>query len=80
MFCDYNDGIIEFSFFPRTPSEVSDYYDGTGYSMAFIKAPDKKTKRLFRFHTNSRESDALLFYIESEVQYKVEVRASQINS
>ncbi|KAG7228737.1 hypothetical protein INR49_008515, partial [Caranx melampygus] len=50
-------------------SEVSDYYDGTGYRMAFIKAPDKKTRRLFRFHTSSRETDALLFYIGNEEDF-----------
>ncbi|XP_035763469.1 laminin subunit alpha-3 [Neolamprologus brichardi] len=43
--------------------EVSDYYEGRGYRMAFIKNPDWKKRRLFRFHTNSRETNALLFYI-----------------
>uniref|UniRef100_A0A3B4VLD6 Laminin G domain-containing protein n=1 Tax=Seriola dumerili TaxID=41447 RepID=A0A3B4VLD6_SERDU len=50
-------------------SEVSDYYDGTGYRLAFIKEPDKRTRRLFRFHTNSRETDALLFYIGNEESF-----------
>lgn len=49
-------------------SEVSDYYDGTGYRMAFVKGPAKKKKRFFKFHTNSRETDALLFYIGNEVR------------
>ncbi len=48
-------------------SELSDYYEGTGYRMAFIKEPGKKKKRLFKFHTNSRETNALLFYIGNEV-------------
>ncbi|XP_070688258.1 laminin subunit alpha-3 [Pempheris klunzingeri] len=47
-------------------SEVSDYYEGTGYRMAFIKKPYKKKRRLFKFHTNSRETNALLFYIGNE--------------
>ncbi|XP_062251833.1 laminin subunit alpha-3-like [Platichthys flesus] len=50
-------------------SEVSDYYDGTGYRMAFMKEPGKKKRRLFRFHTNSRETDALLFYIGNEESF-----------
>ncbi|XP_056233586.1 laminin subunit alpha-3 isoform X1 [Seriola aureovittata] len=50
-------------------SEVSDYYNGAGYRLAFIKEPDKKTRRLFRFHTNSREADALLFYIGDEESF-----------
>lgn len=54
-------------FFFRMPgSEESDYYDGTGYCMAFIKNPDKK-RSLFRFQTKSRETNALLFYIENKV-------------
>lgn len=48
-------------------SEVSDYYEGTGYRMAFVKEPDKIKKRLFRFHINSQDTNALLFYIENEV-------------
>ncbi|XP_074492138.1 laminin subunit alpha-3 isoform X2 [Sebastes fasciatus] len=47
-------------------SKVSDYYEGTGYRMAFIKEPDNKKKRLFKFHTNSQETNALLFYIGIE--------------
>ncbi|XP_055364396.1 laminin subunit alpha-3 isoform X2 [Betta splendens] len=46
-------------------SEVSDYYDGTGYRMAYLKEP-KTESRLFTFHTNSRETNALLFYIGNE--------------
>lgn len=46
--------------------EASDYYEGTGYRMALI---EDKNPRLFRFHTNSRETDALLFYIGNEVQF-----------
>ncbi|XP_005479284.1 laminin subunit alpha-3 isoform X2 [Oreochromis niloticus] len=42
---------------------LSDYYEGRGYRMAFIKDPDWKKRRLFRFHINSRETNALLFYI-----------------
>lgn len=34
--------------------------------MAFIKNPDKKTS-LFKFRTKSRETNALLFYIENKV-------------
>ncbi|XP_058495004.1 laminin subunit alpha-3 isoform X2 [Solea solea] len=52
---------------PKT--EVSDYYDGTGYRMAFVKEPEKKKRRLFKFHTNSREADALLFYIGNEASF-----------
>ncbi|XP_054875241.1 laminin subunit alpha-3 isoform X3 [Amphiprion ocellaris] len=47
-------------------SEVSDFYEGTGYRMALIKEPAKKKKRLIKFHTNSRETNALLFYIGNE--------------
>ncbi|XP_041861831.1 laminin subunit alpha-3-like isoform X2 [Melanotaenia boesemani] len=50
-------------------TEVSDYYEGTGYRMAFIKHPEKKTRRLFKFHTNSPEMNALLFYIENEESF-----------
>ncbi|KAM7012856.1 laminin subunit alpha-3-like [Tautogolabrus adspersus] len=46
--------------------EVSDYYEGTGYRLAFIKEPDKIKRRLFRFHTNSRETNALIFYIGNQ--------------
>lgn len=46
---------------------MSDYYDGTGYRMAFIKEPDVMKRRLFKFHTKSRETNALLFYIGNEV-------------
>lgn len=46
--------------------EASDYYEGTGYRMALI---EDKNPRLFRFHTNSRETDALLFYIGNEESY-----------
>ncbi|XP_078024626.1 laminin subunit alpha-3 [Epinephelus lanceolatus] len=47
-------------------SEVSDYYDGTGYRMAIIREPHKMKRRLFRFHTNSRETNAVLFFIGNE--------------
>ncbi|XP_045906061.1 laminin subunit alpha-3-like isoform X2 [Micropterus dolomieu] len=50
-------------------SEVSDYYDGTGYRMAFIKEPDKIKRRLFKFHTNIRETNALLFYIGNDESF-----------
>ncbi|XP_070764977.1 laminin subunit alpha-3 [Enoplosus armatus] len=50
-------------------SEVSDYYEGTGYRMAFIKEPDKMKRRLFKFHINSRETNALLFYIGNEKSF-----------
>ncbi|TWW57618.1 Laminin subunit alpha-3 [Takifugu flavidus] len=43
-------------------SEESDYYDGTGYRVAFIKDP-KRNRRIFKFRTKSRETNALLFYI-----------------
>ncbi|XP_047442348.1 laminin subunit alpha-3 [Mugil cephalus] len=49
---------------PRT--EVSDYYEGTGYRMVFIKKPDMKRRLLFKFHTRSQETNALLFYIGDE--------------
>uniref|UniRef100_H3DJT5 Laminin, alpha 3 n=1 Tax=Tetraodon nigroviridis TaxID=99883 RepID=H3DJT5_TETNG len=47
-------------------SEVSDYYDGTGYRMAFIKDPDNLKRRFFKFRTQSRETNALLFVIGNE--------------
>ncbi|XP_044054261.1 laminin subunit alpha-3 isoform X2 [Siniperca chuatsi] len=50
-------------------SEVSDYYEGTGYRMAFIKEPDKIKRRLFKFHINSRETNALLFYIGNKESF-----------
>ena len=50
-------------------AEVSDYYQGTGYRMAYIKEPDRKKRRLFKFHTNSQEKNALLFYIGNEVNF-----------
>ncbi|KAF7659114.1 hypothetical protein LDENG_00003190 [Lucifuga dentata] len=50
-------------------SEVSDYYDGTGYRMAFTNNPDKKIRRLFKFHVNSKETNSLLFYIGNEESY-----------
>ena len=56
-----------FDCFRIPQSEVSDYYDGTGYRMTFMKEPGRKKRRLLRFHTNSRETDALLFYIGNEV-------------
>ncbi|XP_075943399.1 laminin subunit alpha-3 [Anarhichas minor] len=50
-------------------SEVSGYYEGTGYRMAFVKEPHRKKRRLFKFHTNSRETSALLFYIGNEESF-----------
>ncbi|XP_039983754.1 laminin subunit alpha-3 isoform X2 [Xiphias gladius] len=50
-------------------SEVCDYYDGTGYRMAFIKVPDEKKRRLYKFGTKSRETDALLFYIGNQESF-----------
>ncbi|TNN42163.1 Laminin subunit alpha-3 [Liparis tanakae] len=47
-------------------AEASGYYEGTGYRMALTKEPTQRKRRLFRFHTNSRETDALLFYIGNE--------------
>ncbi|XP_054646026.1 laminin subunit alpha-3 [Dunckerocampus dactyliophorus] len=44
-------------------SEVSNYYEGSGYSIASVKEPHKSKRRLFKFHTNSRETNALLFYM-----------------
>lgn len=35
--------------------------------MAFIKVPDEKKRRLYKFGTKSRETDALLFYIGNQV-------------
>ncbi|XP_029905586.1 laminin subunit alpha-3 [Myripristis murdjan] len=59
----------EHPFVKISQSEVSDYYDGTGYRMALTSNPQKKKRRLFRFHTNSRETNALLFYIGNEDSY-----------
>ncbi|KAM3619703.1 uncharacterized protein V6R79_012335 [Siganus canaliculatus] len=50
-------------------SVTSDYYDGTGYRMAFLKEPHKIKRRLFKFTTNSRERNALLFHIGNEDQH-----------
>nr|XP_046248654.1 laminin subunit alpha-3-like [Scatophagus argus] len=50
-------------------SGVSDYYEGTGYRMALIKDPDMMKRRQFKFHTNSRETNALLFYIGNEESF-----------
>ncbi|XP_061682071.1 laminin subunit alpha-3 isoform X2 [Syngnathoides biaculeatus] len=47
-------------------SEVSDYYPGNGYREASVKEPHKRRKRLFKFHTNSRDTDSLLFYMGAE--------------
>ncbi|XP_018525874.2 laminin subunit alpha-3 [Lates calcarifer] len=47
-------------------SDACNYYDGTGYLMAFVREPDKKQKRQFRFYTTTREADALLFYMGNE--------------
>lgn len=56
-------------FFIRIPQlEVSDYYEGTGYRLAFLKEPQTLKRRLFKFHTKSREADALLFFIGNEVR------------
>ncbi|KAM6921996.1 uncharacterized protein FYW49_007623 [Xenentodon cancila] len=49
---------------PQT--EVSDYYQGTGYRMAYVKEPDKKKRRPIKFHMKSRETNALLFCAGSE--------------
>ncbi|XP_054586009.1 laminin subunit alpha-3 isoform X3 [Nothobranchius furzeri] len=48
--------------------DVSDYYDGTGYSMALIKEPNRKSQ-LFKFHTHSPGTDAFLFFTENEESY-----------
>ncbi|XP_054904288.1 laminin subunit alpha-3-like isoform X2 [Poeciliopsis prolifica] len=50
-------------------TESCDYYDGTGYRMAFLKEPQKKKRWLFRFNTRSRETNALLFYIGNEESF-----------
>ncbi|XP_007550697.1 laminin subunit alpha-3 isoform X2 [Poecilia formosa] len=50
-------------------TELCDYYDGTGYRMAFLKEPQKEKRRLFRFNTSSRETNALLFYIGNEESF-----------
>ncbi|XP_061540188.1 laminin subunit alpha-3-like [Phycodurus eques] len=47
-------------------SEVSDYYRGNGYREVLVKEPHKRRRRLFKFHTNSRDTDALLFYMGTE--------------
>ncbi|XP_036969506.1 laminin subunit alpha-3 isoform X3 [Acanthopagrus latus] len=49
-------------------SKLHSYYDGTGYSMAFIKELHK-IKRQLKFHTNSRETNALLLYIGNEESF-----------
>lgn len=49
-------------------SKSSAYYQGTGYSMALVKWPNEKKRKLLRFQTNSRETNALLFYIGNEVR------------
>ncbi|XP_053178329.1 laminin subunit alpha-3 [Scomber japonicus] len=53
----------------KIPQSTSDYYEGTGYRMAFLKQPNKKKTRLFRFTTNSHETNALLFYIGNEESF-----------
>ncbi|XP_072771154.1 laminin subunit alpha-3-like [Nerophis lumbriciformis] len=50
-------------------SEVSDYYQGSGYRMALVKEPHKRRRRLFKFRTNSRETDALLFYVGGDESF-----------
>eukprot|EP00064_Thunnus_orientalis_P005002 superscaffoldBa00000475_g5015 len=46
--------------------QVTDYYEGTGYR----KVMTNTNKRiLLKFHTNSRETNALLFYIENEESF-----------
>ncbi|XP_067453634.1 laminin subunit alpha-3 [Thunnus thynnus] len=47
--------------------QVTDYYEGTGYRKVCIKMPNKRI--LLKFHTNSRETNALLFYIENEESF-----------
>ncbi|XP_057697936.1 laminin subunit alpha-3 [Corythoichthys intestinalis] len=42
------------------PSKVFDYYQGSGYREALVKNPHKRT-HIYKFHTNSRATDALLF-------------------
>ncbi|XP_062280212.1 laminin subunit alpha-3-like [Scomber scombrus] len=51
------------------PQSTSDYYEGTGYRMVFLKQPDKKRRRMFKFTTNSHETNALLFYIGNEESF-----------
>lgn len=50
-------------------SKSSAYYQGTGYSMALVKWPNEKKRKLLRFQTNSRETNALLFYIGNEESF-----------
>lgn len=64
--CANNDDTIPYLFRIRR-SELHSYYDGTGYSMAFIKEPHRIKRRQLKFHTNSRETNALLLYIGNEV-------------
>lgn len=52
---------------------MSDYYDGTGYRMAFIKDPDNLKRRFFKFRTQSRETNALLFVIGNEVSVSLNI-------
>lgn len=62
----FNYYLFFFSFrLPR--SEASDYYDGTRYRMAFIKDPGSRKRRFFKFHTKSRETNTLLFFIGTKV-------------
>ncbi|XP_073332501.1 laminin subunit alpha-3 [Pagrus major] len=54
--------------------ELHSYYDGTGYRMAFVKEPHKSKRRLLKFHTNSRETNALLFYIgDEDTQFAISI-------
>ncbi|XP_077464135.1 laminin subunit alpha-3-like isoform X2 [Stigmatopora argus] len=46
-------------------SKEIDYYQGSGYREAFVKDPHRRT-HFFAFHTNSRKTDALLFYMGME--------------
>ncbi|XP_077572386.1 laminin subunit alpha-3-like [Stigmatopora nigra] len=46
-------------------SKELDYYQGSGYREAFVKDPHRRT-HFFAFHTNSRETDAMLFYMGLE--------------
>ncbi|XP_049573616.1 laminin subunit alpha-3 isoform X1 [Syngnathus scovelli] len=50
-------------------SEVSHYYQGSGYREVLVKEPYKMRKRIFKLRVKSWESDALLFYIGTEESF-----------
>ncbi|XP_051929111.1 laminin subunit alpha-3 [Hippocampus zosterae] len=47
-------------------AEASHFYQGSGYRQALVKEPHDRRRRIFKLHTNSRDTDALLFYMGTE--------------